>query len=926
MPLVQYMVHAIDGYATSVQDSEALVTDLLARIPWPENRVFCKAAVFGSFSLFRAALGVPCLLRLYSRNNRLDSLLIYLSRFFPSAIAATLRSQFEDFSKETKSSISPERANRYADLVALMSHSEIFVPVLHEWNTSSGDSTAEKDNLSKMILKFALLGSSGNASPFTTLIVNHFEHLGTLSNHILIASSQLSSEDSIESQFFIESLHTRFFEGLVDHISGKSSRLMACLHHILEWPLVEHYIAPERLNKWRQFESVATQFPVSSDAPASLYAIARHTVIIEKAKRQAPLYALNWENLKELFCAESSSSTTSAPYQNLSHWRLEHVENLLKNIWINLSQEKNEINFRIPLDWLLALIDQAPISVAQLAYVILEHAIDTNNEVKLLLFSPILLNFFSSLLKQPEEDNSSKKMTSIDSASMDIDISDAHIDGKDCNRKATKKEKLIFAKSLFRRLHPYRGICSSLIVDIISKLCSSRSDNDQAFDTKLPNLFPHRTQNSDSSSSSSSSSSMDYKSNGDMLVDVQPRQKSSKEEDLKIDLDSNASNLFENVRKRCREIESDDELNYSSSKKSFQANFSINAKFSSDSSSIAPSPSHLDMRSKLSKTSSMDYYSEMLGLAEKLSLPPNSSQEANPIAYTPLKASSSSREVKDTPRSGRTSSVAPGDLTSKLSETFVAEIDGRCPVLTAFDAYFEVLPKKPLFERNRVVEMIFLNRPICWSILDVISANPINLYSCRHIIMTQLTNYVGSWNAEPKTMIAGESFLISNTLALLRLLELVCCCGPNNNGQPSYVPLLQGVEDALVYCSASDVTILLLGVFRACVARLSAHASRSALGTPQNINQWILTPLRFILRRNVHVLASKTPFLYSRLFAASNTAPWISNSGLTNQGSIFANNSNVTGQQQASQNQQQSQNQQNQPKSQANMFHQQNFL
>ena len=857
---------------------EDALVQLLEGLSWPESAPFCRSAVLCSFTLFKAALGVPCLLRLYHRGSTLDKVLIYLSKYFTSTFATTLYAQFDKIVASHTSGNFGAHSTQYSDLMDIFGRNTIFASIIQQWTTSMCDSSSKRDELARWLLSLRLLPINSPDTNIEQLIIKHAEDLGQFLTHIITAAAQLESESDSEPNFF-EKLHSHFFEGLMQHMAGKSSKMVVALHNVVQWSDAEKFVSRERLNKWRHFEAVASQYTMCDDGPQFLYEATKNLVIIENAKIQVPDYRLNWEALKIVFSANSAASQqpqniTSSSHTSIGQWSMEEIENFLTNVWINMEGKENEIKARIPLDWLLALIDQAPLKIVYLAYVILESALEAATDVKLALFSPFLLNFFESLLRlQYSPDGPSKSFSSSKSSIMDVDPSLEH----DISPVSTE-QKIIFVKSLFRKLRKNRSVCASVITDIISRLCSGSLEGGISNDKwTLPIVISEASSAAFQRESQNTSLNNAASSNGTMLIDAQPQQTAISHTEK---LDAHSSSVLSNVRKRCRMIESDASFSIEPVAKRM-TNGVFEPSFLSSSSSTSfgntlENENHLPIQAATAK---IDL--ELLFLAETLSLPittsstPSASSSDAPTSCSNSSQMGTSYESQD-PARARLTTGGIGDLSSRISETLVAEVDGRYPLVSAYDVYFDVLPKKPLFERNRYLEQLFLQRPILWSILEVISANTSNLYPCRHIIMTLLTNFVGAWNAQPKSESAISNSLWRHTLVLLRLLDLCCNAGPisgHNTAAPTYDPLMQGVGVALELCKTEDVALLLLGYFRFCVARLSSQSSRNMLGASLQAQNWVISPLKFILRKNVHLLSEKALFLYRRLIAIAAQTP-----------------------------------------------------
>lgn len=876
MPLIQFMVQVIDSFATKTGDSIEEVSTLLKSLIWPESKIFCRSAVFASFALFKAAVGVPCLLRLYTRGSTLDSVLVYLARYFSSTLASSLQLQLDEIVAFHSQGQFVTHSDRFSDLMAIFGHREIFTSVVRDWTSLQCDSSPKRDELARWLLSLRSLPFTSPEADIETLIIANLDEIGPFLTHIIAAASQIEAEHQAEPKLF-ESLHARFFEGLMQHMSGQSSKMMLVLHDIIQWTDAERYVPKERLNKWRHFEAVASQYAMCDDGPRLLYETTKNSVVIESAKTQVPEYRLNWEALKTVFSlgdAASQRETNDSTHHpsSIRHWSPLELENFLTNLWINMKGRENEIASHIPLEWLLALIDQAPLNIVYLAYVILEYALTVSSDVKLALFSPFLLNYFESLLRlrTPKPASSSIKnapTSSLNQDSMDIDetmVQDA--------TQTTDEQKLIFVKSLFRKLRSNRSICAFFITEIVSKLCVDAPGDEKSIEKwNLPKLIPESTAASSSWRSNSSNGILSHLNGIDQDKPINSPEESLEHRMEK--LESNPLDILSNVRKRCRMIGSDASLGLEPATKRMASAFPEIASSSSPS-----NPTHGFLPRVSPQPSSLLMSMELLILAESLSfpfVPPPSS----PVSALPPGSASSQMVLSSEHVSSRvkSNSTAPqGDLGFKISETLVAEVDGRYPLVSAYDVYFDVLPKKPLFERNRYLEQLFLQRPILWSILEVISATPTHLYPCRHIIMTLLTNFVGAWNAQPQGDPAKSNHLWAHTLQLLRLLDLCCNSGPihgHNAPAPVYEPLIQGVGVALELCTASEVAQLLLGFFRFCVARLSSHSARNQLGASLQMQHWLITPLKYILRKNVHLLSEKANFLYRRIisFAAQNS-------------------------------------------------------
>lgn len=881
MPLVQFMVQVIDTFASNSQNSESAVAGLLQRLAWPESSIFCRSAVLSSFALYKAALGVPCLLRLYTRHSGLDSVLIYLSRYFSSTLSGSLHAQLDEIKLSHSQGDFSSHSERFLDLMTIFGHKDIFTSVIREWSSLLCDSDSKRDELARWLLSLRSLPSQDPACSIEHLIISNLEELGNFLTHIIAASAQLEAESHSEPKLF-EALHARFFEGLMLHMSGESSKSIPILHNIVQWSSVERYVPKERLNKWRHFAAVASQYAMSDNIPQLLHQTTKNSVIIESAKTQVPEHRLNWEALKIVFlnggAASQHHSTDSATHHSsIRSWTSEELDCFLTNIYINMKGKDNEIATKVPLAWFLALIDQAPINIVYLAYVILEFAIEVSSDVKLTLFSPFLLNFFESLLKLQSSSpatlpTQTSTSSTVSTNSMDVDLPSSHALGL-----PSAEQKMVLVKGLFRQIKRNRSICAIIVTEITSRLCTGANGGEKSTEKwSLPILLSEPSsrrgnlKNGVSNLQKASSTGMDTSSSIDNAME------------LKLEsMESNPSNILSNVRKRCRLLESEVSLGPEPGAKRMASGFL--EPFWAASSSSSPS-SLIKRHSDSSSTHHMPSKSdiELLILAETLSFPFIASSSSSSTHLPPHDQSSSLTQAQqailsDISRPKHTMIGASGDLSSKLSECLVAEVDGRYPLVSAYDVYFDVLPKKPLFERNRYLEQLFLQRPILWSILESISANPTNLYPCRHIIMTLLTNFVGAWNAQPKGEAAATNSLWSHTLLLLRLLDICCNCGPmsgHNAPQPTYEALMQGVGVALELGTTDDVALLLLGFFRYCVTRLSTHSSRNPLGTSLHIQHWIVSPLRHILRKNIHLLSEKALFLYRRIiaFAAQNSA------------------------------------------------------
>lgn len=870
------MVQVLDKFASKSQDSESAVTVLLERLEWPETSIFCRSAVLSSFALYKAAVGVPCLLRLYTRHSGLDSLLVYLSRYFSSTLASSLHAQLNEIQSSHSQGLFASHSERFLDLMHIFGHKDIFASVIREWSSLLCDSDSKRDELARWLLNFRSLPSQEPEYTIEHLIISNLEELGTFLTHIIAASAQLDAESHSEPTLF-EALHTRFFEGLMLHMSGESSKSIPILHNILQWTSAERYIPKERLNKWRHFAAVASQYTMSDNGTQLLRETTKNSVIIESAKTQVPEHRLNWEALKIVYANSDAGSQhhptdSSTHHSSIRSWSTEELENFLTNIYINMKSKENEIATKVPLAWFLALIDQAPINIVYLAYVILEYAIDYASDVKLTLFSPFLLNFSDSLLKLQTQSSAPSQQpptnSSNSTSAMDVDIPSTHD-----LVLASAEQKLILVKGLFRQIKRNRSVCAIIIMEITSKLCIGANGGDKVTEKwNLPVLLSEASSwrgklKTSTSNLETASALLQGASSTDNAMELRLES-----------LESSPSNILSNVRKRCRLLDSEVSLGSEPSAKRMASGFLepswLASPLSSSSSSFLKGQSsnlstlHIPPKSDI----------ELLMLAEMLSIPLTFSPPST-STHSSLDPSSSSTQAQQAIHTdtSRAKSSTSGDLTSKLSECLVAEVDGRYPLVSAYDVYFDVLPKKPLFERNRYLEQLFLQRPILWSILETISANPTNLYPCRHIIMTLLTNFVGAWNAQPKGEVASANSLWSHTLLLLRLLDICCNCGPMNGHNaplPTYDALMQGVGIALEHSTTEDVAVLLLGFFRYCVARLSSHSSRNPLGTSIHIQHWVVSPLRHILRKNVHLLSENALFLYRRViaFAAQNTA------------------------------------------------------
>lgn len=198
-----------------------------------------------------------------------------------------------------------------------------------------------------------------------------------------------------------------------------------------------------------------------------------------------------------------------------------------------------------------------------------------------------------------------------------------------------------------------------------------------------------------------------------------------------------------------------------------------------------------------------------------------------------------------------------------LTGTLLSLTDTTQPI-PSMDYYNDLLPEKPIFERDIYVENIFLKNPFLFNILDIIAEYPPEFCRCFDIMKSLLASAIGSWNSE--IVEPRRSFWINHTLQLVKLLQKVEWIPPK----------MKNCGDIFVHIKGKEVASILLSIWFFIKDNLPRSNSYTSINLddqviyqrkwPQDMKQDIyLSSFKFSLKQNAPSLASQS-HLYKMVF------------------------------------------------------------
>jgi hypothetical protein len=867
MPLLQYCLFTLESHSPGSLNTETDPYKLLKSATWPTEGEFVKVAVLCAFSLFAPSVAIPCILQLYYPGPAMDSLISYLSTYFVTILSVCLHSKLDELLLESKSAPQADLFQRLSLVMSIMEIPRVFDAISRHWMESKSESTVKLEILSDWLLDLsdiALSSSNGSHLGLLPLIIENSNYDAKLLGNVLIKAGMRQGGGTEHIIFELATSH--FFKGLISHICHHPNKSTLVLEKIAYWPNCEQWIPSQRLQEWRHFALVSSQYHSSTEQDQHIKSLTQ-AVIIEKSKHQAPATGFSVDTMKQLFSASSSSSSRRNDHYSgdlganrekkstsIENSSFEEIINILKNVWVLSQNSRSNVISLIPFDWLLALIDQGPFEVVFLAQTFIEMCLEHAAPMKIHLFSTQLLDYFESLAVAASMASNPPETTHASSNSNSMDIDNPPISTEEQETMKTQlpsiNDKLNLIKGIILKLKTNRAVSTYLISDIVTRLCVGDI-------SKVPHSLraqsAYRFEESSSLSEESDSRSIispnttAQEQSGDILGNVRKRSHAS------ISALETTSSGTSSVTPSY--------LKGSAIKKHHTSSGMEHLPSSVRSSGFSRDPLALDHQTSHWNAHTMDTSqprAELFALVEVLAL---STVPPPAMALSSSKTSTNSLTTPHKAPVGHGTSIA-NDLLPKIAETLVAQLDSRFPPIMNYELYFEILPKKSVYDRDRQVEQLFLQRPILWSILEIISTRSSLLHSCRHIILSLLVNLIGSWNAESNSMAAQQSFWFARTLILMRVMEACPSFGLGSTKQ------LSGIHVIFEYCQASDVTMILTALFHFIVKRLSSPVITSPLSHLDD-RMWALKPIRFVLRRNIHILSEKALDFYLRTAAPS---------------------------------------------------------
>lgn len=195
---------------------------------------------------------------------------------------------------------------------------------------------------------------------------------------------------------------------------------------------------------------------------------------------------------------------------------------------------------------------------------------------------------------------------------------------------------------------------------------------------------------------------------------------------------------------------------------------------------------------------------------------------------------------------------------SVLTGTFLSHLEST-HIIQSMDMYNNILPQKPIFDRDLYIEQLFIKNPLLLNILELISDVPPEFCRCFDIMKSLLACLIGSWNYE--ILEPSKSSWLNLTIHIFNLLQKVEWIPPK----------LNYCGDTFKYITSKDISKILMSLW----SFIKDYPPRSNCYTvmddekvykrnwPQNVNQdAYLSSFRMALMNNVEKLSSNHLYFY----------------------------------------------------------------